>query len=61
LFTEAENGKMDYFFPYAVVFREGVIGFSFTSNSHPQHVQIIIVKLTDYLTITADYFCYALI
>lgn len=46
---------------YAVVYRDGIITFHFTSTPHPGNVRRRIRLLRDYLTVTADWIGYALI
>lgn len=46
---------------YAVVFREGLLTFSFCPNPHVANVRKRISRLRDYLNISADWICYALI
>ncbi|KAG8624018.1 hypothetical protein KVT40_008994 [Elsinoe batatas] len=46
---------------YAVVFREGLLTFSFCPNYHASHVRKRIGRLRDYVNLSADWICYALI
>ncbi|KAF1812103.1 cora-domain-containing protein [Eremomyces bilateralis CBS 781.70] len=46
---------------YAVVFREGLLTFSYTANPHASNVRSRISKLRDYLQLGSDWVCYALI
>lgn len=46
---------------YAVVFREGLLTFSFCQNPHAAHVRKRISRLRDYVNLSADWICYALI
>lgn len=48
---------------YAVVFRQGLLTFSFMpeKNPHPKNVLKRIGKLRDYMQLSADWICYALI
>jgi magnesium transporter len=46
---------------YAVVFREGIITFSHASHGHSKNVLRRISKLRDYMQLSADWICYALI
>lgn len=45
---------------YAVVFREGLITFTFSPNPHAANVRKRIGRLRDYLSLGADWICYAL-
>ncbi|KAF2841676.1 cora-domain-containing protein [Patellaria atrata CBS 101060] len=46
---------------YAVVFREGIITFTFCQNPHAANVRKRIGKLRDYISISSDWICYAFI
>ncbi|KAF9883523.1 Mg(2+) transporter [Aspergillus nanangensis] len=46
---------------YMVVFRDGVLSFSFTENPHAANVRKRIGKLRDYLSLSSDWICYAMI
>ncbi|KAF2158071.1 cora-domain-containing protein [Myriangium duriaei CBS 260.36] len=46
---------------YAVVFREGLLTFSFCNNQHAPNVRKRIGRLRDYVNLSADWICYALI
>ncbi|EEH23340.1 hypothetical protein PABG_05551 [Paracoccidioides brasiliensis Pb03] len=46
---------------YMVVFREGVISFSYTENPHATNVRKRIGKLRDYVSLSSDWVCYAMI
>ncbi|KAJ0423401.1 stretch-activated Ca2+-permeable channel component-domain-containing protein [Aspergillus carlsbadensis] len=46
---------------YMVVFRDGVISFSFTENPHAANVRRRIGKLRDYVSLSSDWICYAMI
>ncbi|KAK5664144.1 hypothetical protein OQA88_359 [Cercophora sp. LCS_1] len=46
---------------YVVVFREGTLSFSYASNSHASHVRKRITMLRDYVALSSDWICYALI
>lgn len=46
---------------YVVVFREGTLSFSFQPNSHASHVRKRIALLKDYVALSSDWICYALI
>lgn len=46
---------------YAVVFREGLLTFTFCVNPHAANVRKRIGRLRDYVNLSADWICYALI
>lgn len=46
---------------YAVVFREGLLTFSFCPNQHASNVRKRIGRLRDYVNLSADWICYAMI
>jgi magnesium transporter len=45
---------------YMVVFREGVLSFSYDENPHPANVRRRIGKLRDYVSLSSDWICYAM-
>ena len=45
---------------YVIVFREGILTFSFAPNPHAAHVRKRITSLQDYLVLNSDWICYAL-
>lgn len=45
---------------YMVVFRDGVISFSFTDNPHASNVRKRIGRLRDYVSLSSDWICYAM-
>lgn len=57
-----EDGEPDYepFNIYVVVFREGTLSFSFAPNAHASHVRRRIAMLKDYVALSSDWICYAL-
>lgn len=57
---ESEN-YLDPINIYAVVFREGLLTFSFCPNPHSSRVRKRIGRLRDYVNLSADWVCYALI
>ncbi|KAG4437161.1 hypothetical protein IFR05_007363 [Cadophora sp. M221] len=61
--VEEENGGQDYeaFNIYVVVFREGTLSFSFSPNPHTAQVRQRITKLKDFIALSSDWICYALI
>ncbi|KAH8821579.1 putative metal ion transporter C27B12.12c [Xylogone sp. PMI_703] len=46
---------------YVVVFREGTLSFSFSPNPHAANVRKRITMLKDYVALSSDWICYALI
>ncbi|KAK1532923.1 CorA-like Mg2+ transporter [Colletotrichum costaricense] len=58
-----EDNEKDYhpFNVYAVVFREGILSFSFTANSHASRVRFRISQLKEQVSLSSDWICYALI
>ena len=45
---------------YMVVFREGVITITYEHSPHAANVRKRIGKLRDYMALTADWICYAM-
>lgn len=45
---------------YVIVFREGTLSFSYANNSHASHVRKRIAMLKDYVSLSSDWICYAL-
>lgn len=63
-FYALDKESEDYLEPiniYAVVYREGLLTFSFCQNPHAAHVRKRIGRLRDYVNLSADWICYALI
>jgi len=63
-FYALDKKSEDYLEPiniYAVVCREGLLTFSFCQNPHAAHVRKRIGRLRDYVNLSADWICYALI
>ncbi|KAK6461706.1 aluminum resistance putative divalent cation transporter [Scheffersomyces coipomensis] len=61
---EPDKESEDYLEPinvYLVVFREGILTFHFSPISHPANVRRRVRQLRDYVDVTADWLCYALI
>ncbi|KKA27167.1 hypothetical protein TD95_000382 [Thielaviopsis punctulata] len=58
-----EDGVQEYepLHIYAIVFREGTLSFSFAPNQHAQHVRRRITLLKDFMSLSSDWICYALI
>lgn len=46
---------------YMVVFREGILTFTYTASPHAANVRKRIGRLRDYMALTADWICYAMI
>ncbi|KAK9370204.1 hypothetical protein V1509DRAFT_617037 [Lipomyces kononenkoae] len=46
---------------YVVVFRDGVLTFHYRPTPHPSNVRRRIRQLRDYVTVSADWICYAII
>ncbi|KAI1287745.1 hypothetical protein F5Y03DRAFT_113815 [Xylaria venustula] len=46
---------------YVLVWREGTLSFSFQPNSHASQVRKRIVNLKEYVSLSSDWICYALI
>ncbi|CRG88564.1 Putative metal ion transporter C27B12,12c [Talaromyces islandicus] len=46
---------------YMVVYRDGVLSFSFTESKHAANVRKRIGKLRDYVALSSDWICYAMI
>ncbi|MCJ1390749.1 Mg(2+) transporter [Xylographa bjoerkii] len=63
-FYQMDKNSDDYLEPvnvYMVVFREGIITFTFAPSPHAADVRKRIGKLRNYINLTADWICYALI
>ena len=62
-FFQMDKKSPDYLEPvniYMVVFREGILTFSYSKNPHASEVRKRIGKLRNYINLTADWICYAL-
>ena len=62
-FYQEDKTSVDFMEPinvYAVVFREGLLTFSFCPNAHAANVRKRIGRLRDYVNLSADWICYAL-
>lgn len=59
---ELEDGEQEYepFNIYVVVFGEGTLSFSFAPNAHASHTRKRIAMLKDYVALSSDWICYAL-
>ncbi|KAK6008602.1 hypothetical protein QM012_000505 [Aureobasidium pullulans] len=63
-FYQEDKESEDYMEPinvYTVVFREGLLTFTFCNNPHAANVRKRIGRLRDYVNLSADWICYALI
>lgn len=59
--TKERSGALEAINVYAVVFREGLLTFSFCPNPHAANVRKRIGRLRDYVNLSADWICYAMI
>lgn len=57
---EPDGIEYEPFNIYTLVFREGTLSFSFAPNSHASHVRRRITALKDYVALSSDWICYAL-
>jgi len=63
-FQQLDPRHEDYMEPvnvYMVVFREGILTITYTQSPHAANVRRRIGKLRDYMALTADWICYAMI
>jgi magnesium transporter len=63
-FCQQDKNSEEYLEPvnfYMVVFRDGVLTFSFVDNPHASNVRKRIGKLRDYVSLSSDWICYAMI
>ncbi|KAF2727718.1 magnesium transporter ALR1 [Polyplosphaeria fusca] len=63
-FYQTDRASEDYLEPinfYAIVFKEGLLTFTFVDSPHMLNVRKRIGRLRDYINLTADWICYALI
>ncbi|KAL8819390.1 MAG: hypothetical protein Q9191_007744 [Dirinaria sp. TL-2023a] len=63
-FSQMNVTSEDYMEPlnvYMVVFREGILTFTYSLSPHAANVRRRIGKLRDYMALTADWICYAMI
>lgn len=63
-FYANEGDEENYLEPvnfYAVVFREGLLTFTFVESPHTTNVRKRIGRLRDYINLSSDWICYALI
>lgn len=62
-FNQMDKTHEDYMEPvnvYMVVFREGTISFTFSRSPHAANVRKRIGKLRDYVALSSDWICYAM-
>ena len=63
-FYQMDKTSEDYMEPlsvYMVVFREGILTFTYAPSPHAANLYKRIGKLRDYMALTADWICYAMI
>ncbi|KAF9631851.1 Mg2+ transporter protein CorA-like/Zinc transport protein ZntB [Lasiodiplodia theobromae] len=63
-FYQMDKASEDFMEPvnvYAIVFREGLLTFTFAPNPHAANVRKRIGRLKDYISLSSDWICYALI
>jgi len=60
--TDEQTQEKEYvpFNIYVVVFREGTLSFSYANNPHASQVRKRITMLKDYVALSSDWICYAL-
>ena len=59
-----DKDSEDYLKPvniYMVVFREGILTFTYAPSPHAAHVRKRIGNLRNYINLTADWICYAML
>lgn len=62
-FFQMDKTSENYMDPvnvYMVVFRQGILTFTYTQSPHAANVRKRIGKLRDYMALTADWICYAM-
>lgn len=57
---EPDGVEYEPFNIYVLVFREGTLSFSFAPNSHASQVRKRITALKEYVSLSSDWICYAL-
>lgn len=57
---EPDGKEYEPFNIYVIVFREGTLSFSFAPNSHASQVRKRITALKEYVSLSSDWICYAL-
>ncbi|OJD28911.1 family metal ion transporter [Diplodia corticola] len=63
-FYQMDKESEDFMEPvnvYAIVFREGLLTFTFAPNPHAANVRKRIGRLKDYISLSSDWICYAMI
>ena len=63
-FYQMDKESEDYLEPvnvYMVVFREGILSFTYALSPHASEVRKRIGKLRNYINLTADWICYAMV
>ena len=63
-FNQTDKESEDYMKPlnvYMVVFREGILTFTYAPSPHAAHVRKRIGNLRNYINLTADWICYAMV
>ena len=63
-FYQMDKTSEDYMEPvnvYMVVFREGIITFTYTPSPHAANVRKRIGNLRNYISLTSDWICYAMV
>ena len=63
-FSQMDKNSEDYLEPvnvYMVVFREGILTFTYAPSPHAAEVRKRIGKLRNYINLTADWICYAMV
>ncbi|KOS16643.1 putative metal ion transporter [Escovopsis weberi] len=58
---ETDGKEYEPFNIYVLVFREGTLSFSFAPNSHASEVRKRITALKDYVSLSSDWICYAIV
>ncbi|KAH9903724.1 magnesium transporter ALR2 [Xylariomycetidae sp. FL2044] len=61
IIQEEDGPDYEPFNVYVVVFREGTLSFSFQPNNHHSQVRKRIASLKEYVSLSSDWICYALI
>jgi magnesium transporter len=63
-FFQMDKHHEDYMEPlsiYLIVYRDAVLSFSFMPNPHPAQVRARLSKMRDYVRLSSDWICYAMI
>ncbi|ROW12198.1 hypothetical protein VMCG_00042 [Cytospora schulzeri] len=61
VYDEDGNREFEPFNMFVIVFREGILSFSHTFNTHASEVRRRISTLKDYVDLSSDWICYAII